>query len=192
MTAVRDLGANFYLNDSHVGKVSRADAAIGQLRELNDYVKVSTIASRAELDAALASGSVHVVCQTEMLLNGEVLDPAVINATSRQNNIGYISTQTFGPWGYAFLDYGADHIVTDHDGEQTKSYIIVNIEKGEKTKLTLHEDKRHIYQMGDHVVLREIEGMTEINNLEPIKILDTTVYTITLDIDSTKWGDYIR
>jgi len=34
------------------------------------------------------------------------------------------------------------------------------IEKGEKTVVTVHEDKRHIYQEGDHVVFKEVEGMT--------------------------------
>lgn len=34
------------------------------------------------------------------------------------------------------------------------------IEKGEKTKVTMHEDKKHIYQEGDYVVFREVEGMT--------------------------------
>jgi len=145
ITALRDLGANFYLGEAHVGKVSRADACLAQLQELNDYVKVSVLPSRADLDAALASGQVHVVCQTEMIVNGEVLDPATVNATCRQNKVGYISTQTLGPWGYAFLDYGPEHVVTDHDGEQTRSYIVTMIEKGERTKVTLHEDKRHIY-----------------------------------------------
>ena len=66
------------------------------------------------------------------------------------------------------------------------------IEKGAQTKVTLHEDKRHIYQEGDYVVLHEVEGMTEINETEPIKIVGTTTFTLTLDIDSTKFGDYTR
>lgn len=41
-------------------------------------------------------------------------------------------------------------------------------------------------------MLHEVEGMTEINETQPIKIVDTTVYTITLDIDSTKFADYSR
>ena len=58
------------------------------------------------------------------------------------------------------MDFGKEHIVTDNDGEATKSFIVTLIEKGAKTKVTLHEDKRHIYQEGDYVVLREVEGMT--------------------------------
>lgn len=58
--------------------------------------------------------------------------------------------------------------------------------------MTLHEDKRHIYQEGDYVVLREVEGMTQINETKPIKIMSTTVFTLTLDIDSTSFSDYER
>lgn len=132
------------------------------------------------------------MCQTEMIVNGEVLDPAQVDATCRANKVGYISTQTLGPWGYAFLDYGTEHIVTDHDGEQTKSFIVTMIEKGERTVVRLHEDKRHIYQYGDHVVFKEVEGMSQINGTQPIKIVDTTTFTLTLDIDSRAFGDYTR
>jgi len=34
--------------------------------------------------------------------------------------------------------------------------------------------------------------MTEINETEPIEILSTTVYTITLKLDSSKFTDYLR
>ena len=70
--------------------------------------------------------------------------------------------------------------------------MVVLIEKGEKTKITMHEDKKHIFQFGDHVVLRELEGMTQLNGTKPIKVLDTTVTTVTLDIDSTTFNDYAR
>lgn len=66
------------------------------------------------------------------------------------------------------------------------------IEKGEKTKITMHEDKKHIYQTGDYVVLREVEGMSQINETKPIKVLDTTPQTVTLDLDSRNFSDYVR
>ena len=66
------------------------------------------------------------------------------------------------------------------------------IEKGEKTKIFVHEDKRHSYQEGDHVVLREVEGMTEINETAPLKIVSTGKHDFTVELDSTKFSDYIR
>jgi ubiquitin-activating enzyme E1 len=192
VTALRDLGSNFYLEEKHVGKVSRSEGCLGKLQELNQYVKVDVIKTRDDLNSLIKSGNVHVVCQTEMLLDGEVYDPKEVNEMCRASKVGHISTQVFGPWGYAFVDYGEEHTVTDHDGEQPKSFIVVMIEKGQKTKITMHEDKKHIYQYGDYVILKEIEGMNQINNTTPIKVIDTTPTTVTLELDSTGFSDYTR
>ena len=78
-TQMNDLGANFYLEEQHVGKTSRADAGLAKLQELNPYVKVDVIPDKAALDAAISSGQVHVVCQTEMIINGEVYDQSQID-----------------------------------------------------------------------------------------------------------------
>lgn len=130
LTKINDLGANFYAEEQHVGKVSRAEAGLQKLQELNPYVKVDVIPDRKALEAAIGSGQVHVVCQTEMIINGEIYDQEDLDKACRANKVGYISSQTFGPWGYGFVDFGDEHTVTDHDGEQTKSFIIVMIEKG--------------------------------------------------------------
>ena len=66
------------------------------------------------------------------------------------------------------------------------------IEKGEKTKIFVHEDKRHSYQEGDHVVLREVEGMLEINDSKPLKIVATGKHDFTVELDSTGFSDYVR
>ena len=192
ITNVRDLGANFYTEEQHVGKVSRAEACLSKLRELNPYVKVEVIPDEAALKAAIANGSLHVVCQTEMMLQNKVLDQQELDAACREKKVGYISSQTFGPWGYAFVDYGKEHIVTDHDGEQTKQFIVVMIEKGKETVVTTHEDKRHTYQEGDYVELKEVQGMTEINGAGPFKIIKTTKHTFTLELDSSNFGEYTR
>lgn len=41
LVRVNDLGSNFYVDQTHVGKVSRAEASVGQLSELNGYVKTT-------------------------------------------------------------------------------------------------------------------------------------------------------
>ena len=192
ITKINDLGANFYTEEQHIGKVSRADACITKLRELNPYVKVEVIPDFASLQAAIKSGSIHVVCQTELMLAGAYVNPEEMDALCTTHKAGYISSQTFGPWGYAFVDYGKAHMITDGDGEQTKSFIVVMIQKGKETVVTTHEDKRHIYQEGDYVELREVEGMTEINGAGPFKITKTTKHTFTIDCDSSGFGEYKR
>jgi ubiquitin-activating enzyme E1 len=59
MTRTSDLGANFYLEEGHVGKVSRAEGVRTKLNELNPYVKLTVI---TDLEAAIKAGDLHVVC----------------------------------------------------------------------------------------------------------------------------------
>jgi ubiquitin-activating enzyme E1 len=66
------------------------------------------------------------------------------------------------------------------------------IEKGTETIVTTHEDKRHIYQEGDYVEFKEVEGMVEINENGPFKIIKTTKQTFTLELDSSGFGDYTK
>lgn len=85
--------------------------------------------------------------------------------------VGFILSETLGAAGYTFLDYGDQHLVSDADGEQTKSFIVTQITSEERATVTVHEDKRHSYQEGDHVKFVEVEGMKEINNREPVEIV---------------------
>jgi len=97
-----------------------------------------------------------------------------------------------GAAGYTFVDYGEQHLISDADGEQTKSFIVTSITNEEQATITVHEDKRHSYQEGDHVRFAEVEGMTEINNREPIEIVSVKPFSFQLKLDSTKFGAYTR
>lgn len=188
---IEDLGANFYLEESHVGKVSRAEASCQKLAELNPYVKVSVL-PWGEFEACVKDPETHVVCQTEFLLDGKFVDPNHVNEMCRQHNAGHIFTATPGAFGVTFLDYGEKHVVTDHNGENTAQFVVTFIEKGEQTTIQVHEDKRHSYEEGDYVVLTEVEGMTQINDLPPAKIVSTKSHSFVIDLDSRQFGDYTR
>lgn len=54
-------------------------------------------------------------------------------------------SETMGGAGYVFSDFGKAHIITDHDGEQCKQFIVVSISQDEEALVTVHEDKRHTY-----------------------------------------------
>jgi len=106
-----DLSSNFYTREDHVGKVSRASASFDKLQELNPYVKVNVV-DKLSLDDHL---QFNVVCYTEIFENiDKVME---VNDFVRTKNIGFILSTTFGPSGFAFLDFGDEFIVNDHDGE---------------------------------------------------------------------------
>ena len=92
---------------------------------------------------------------------------------------------------YTFVDFG-NHTIFDADGEQTKQFIVSNITQDEQATVTVHEDKRHSYQDGDYVVFREVEGMEELNNGEPIEITSCRAYDFKLKLDTRNFKAYAR
>jgi ubiquitin-activating enzyme E1 len=171
-----DLSSNFYCRPEHVGKISRAEASIGKLQELNPYVKVQATTS-------LVIDDYSVVCVTEIFEDiGKMID---MNEACRAKNIGFILSQTYGPSGFAFLDYGTNFFVNDADGEETKSFIVVNVDKANPAIVTVHEDKRHKFQDGDYVTFREVQGMTELNSLPPTPIEVINGFSFKVKVDAS-------
>lgn len=68
-----------------------------------------------------------------------------VNRFCHANKIGFILSENLGAAGYAFLDFGDQHLITDADGEQVKSFIVASITNDEQATITVHEDKRHSY-----------------------------------------------
>lgn len=132
-----DLSSNFYCREEHVGKTSRAEASFEKLQELNPYVKVNVVSTLTLEDHA----NFHVVAYTEIFNSIEHM--IEVNEFVRAKNIGFILSQTYGPQGFAFLDYGNDFSITDADGEDTKSFIVVAATQTNPCIITVHEDKRH-------------------------------------------------
>jgi ubiquitin-activating enzyme E1 len=104
---------------------------------LNPYVKVNAVDSLTLEDHA----NYHVVVYTEIFENIDRVIEA--NEFCRARGIGFILSTTYGPSGFAFLDYGNEFWVSDPDGEETKSFIVVNATQTNPVIVTVHEDKRH-------------------------------------------------
>jgi ubiquitin-activating enzyme E1 len=181
-----DLSSNFYCREEHVGKVSRANASFDKLQELNPYVKVQVVDHLSLEDHALY----NVVCYTEIFENIDKL--IEIDEFCRNRGVGFILSTTFGPSGFTFVDYGKDFIVTDADGEETKSFIVANATQGNPCIINVHEDKRHKFQDGDYVTFKEVQGMTELNSLPPTEVTVINGFSFKVNVDSTKFGEYTR
>ena len=85
----------------------------------------------------------NVVCYTENF--GGIEHLMAVNQFCRANKIGFIMSETLGAAGFTFLDYGEQHLISDADGEQTKSFIVTSITNEEQATITVHEDKRHSF-----------------------------------------------
>jgi len=167
-----DLLCNFYLHDSDVGRVGRAEAAISKLAELNPNVNV-----RRESAASLTSSSggggegavasfihhfdVMVVCESLRTPLSTVLE---WNAHCRSKKggagvVAFIFCGISGATGFAFSDFGDEFAVFDEDGTPVRSVIIDHISNATNGVVTIDGD-RHL--LNDDVVVKfeEVVGLT--------------------------------
>ncbi|OMJ80020.1 hypothetical protein SteCoe_19844 [Stentor coeruleus] len=182
----RDLGSNFYLTPENVGNTTRGKASLDKLQELNPHVRVSL--HEGPLDEAFLS-HFHVVFLSETDLDSLIR----FNNFCRNHEpaIKFLSCEVFGAAGYGFVDFGNDFICFDKDGENNRSFIISNITNGNPGIVMVHEEKRHTYQDGDYVVFKEVQGMTEINGLEPMPVKFVSPFSFSIG-DTSSFGSYTR
>ena len=161
----RDLSSNFYLTQEDISTRSRGQACAPKLQELNPHVKVSLF--EGEVTEDLLS-HFHVVFFTD----SDQASLVRFNhfCRTREQSIGFLSCENWGAAGQGFVDYGDEFLSFDKDGENNRSFIISNITSGNPGIVTVHEEKRHTYQDGDHVVFKEVQGMSEINGLAPVAV----------------------
>jgi ubiquitin-activating enzyme E1 len=145
-----DLSSNFYCREEHVGKTSRAIASYEKLTDLNPYVKVNVVSSLTLEDHA----NFHVVAYTEILTNiDEMIE---INEFVRSKNIGFILSQTYGPQGFTFLDYGNDFIINDVNGSEISLFGIKTITRTNPCIVTSNLNINNKFQDGDHVKFSDV------------------------------------
>jgi ubiquitin-activating enzyme E1 len=160
LVSLNDLGSNFYLAEEHIGNQRRDKASLNKLTELNPYVNVDILESLELLNVS----NFNVVVFTEVLAR-ETLEK--INEECRSKKIGFIYAAALGISGFAFVDFGTEFMIRDENGEECKQYIIRTISK-EKRGIVLIDDTIGTGKLalsdGDHVVFKEVGGMTELND----------------------------
>ena len=182
----RDLASNFYLTQEDVGNRSRGQTCTTKLQELNPHVKVNLY--EGEITEELLAGF-HVVFFTDT--DRESLARFNNFCRTRETPIGFLSCESWGAAGYGFVDYGDEFLSFDKDGENNRSFIISNITTGNPGIVTVHEEKRHTYQDGDFVVFKEVQGMPEINGLDPVEIKFVSPFSFSIG-DTSAFSAYTR
>lgn len=120
---IQDLGSNFFLTESDVGK-KMAPTLVPKFKELNPFCKVK--AETGGLTAeVVAQHTVMIVC--ELMPLQELLK---WDDFCRSKSIPFIYAFTGGAFASVFVDFGADHIVTDPDGQQPMVRLVDSIENG--------------------------------------------------------------
>jgi ubiquitin-activating enzyme E1 len=176
------------LNVTPDGKISRAEAAIDQLKELNPYVEVNVVKTPVTIESLK---NYTVVFVTELLFPISKLKEMDLFCRSQNPAIGFIFTLTLGLYGFTFVDLGPKMYVKDSTGEMTIPFVVALITQGNPGIVRLHEDKKHNLSDDDYVKFKEVEGMTELNTAEPmqIKVIDKLSFKI---CDTSKFKEFIR
>lgn len=116
-----DLGVNFFITEADIEKgISRADASVPRLRELNPLCKMEVAASLS--DELVKASSALVI--TQIMPTTELVR---LNELCRGLGIAFFYAFTGGVSTSVFADFGPKHEVCDPDGEKPVQKLIVDI-----------------------------------------------------------------
>ncbi|XP_077182207.1 ubiquitin-like modifier-activating enzyme 7 isoform X3 [Paroedura picta] len=180
-----DLSSQFYLSEKDVGQ-NRAVVSQQRLAELNRYVPV--LAYTEKLSESFLSAF-----QVVVLTNSPLEEQLRISDFCHANNICFVLADTRGLAGQLFCDFGKSFPVYHASEAEPVSAVIQHITQGNPGVLTVacedEEGQGHQFVDGDWVTFTEVEGMTELNNLEPCPILVAGQYSLEIG-DTSSFSPY--
>lgn len=103
-----------------------------------------------------------------------------ISQITRANDIALIIADTRGLFSQVFCDFGNTFTVVDTNGEPPVSAMVASISRDSEGVVTCLDDTRHGMEDGDYVTFSEVQGMTELNGCEAIKIKVLGPYTFSI------------
>lgn len=180
---LRDFSSQFYFTEKDIGQ-NRAEACCKQLSELNNYVPTRSYTGPLD-EEFIKKFSVVVLTaspRSEQLRISEI---------THASNIALIIADTRGLFAQVFCDFGDEFTVVDTNGEPSVSAMIADVSNDKEGIVTCIDDTRHGMEDGDYVTFSEIQGMTELNHCEPIKIKVLGPYTFSIG-DTTTFSKYER
>eukprot|EP00106_Octopus_bimaculoides_P013461 XP_014780903.1 PREDICTED: ubiquitin-like modifier-activating enzyme 1 [Octopus bimaculoides] len=145
-----DLASQFFLREEDVGK-NRAEVSAPRLAELNNYVPVNCY--MGDLNEEFLKKFQVIVLTTSSLDEQQR-----INDLCRKFGMKFIVANTKGLFG-----------LTSTLNEQDSEGIV-----------TCLDEARHGYEDGDYVSFNEVQGMTNLNTSDPIKIKVLGPYTFSI------------
>ncbi|KAK2862011.1 hypothetical protein Q5P01_001544 [Channa striata] len=183
LTVWRDLSSQFFLKESHLGQ-NRAKCSLPQLSALNPRVIVSEHTGPLNEELLL---KFQVVVLTDSSLD----DQKRFGDLCHSRGIKLIVADTKGLCGQLFCDFGETFEVLDKDGEMAASAMIQNITKENPGMVLCTDDQKHSFSDGTTVSFSEVQGMTELNNIDPVKIKVCDSYSFTI-CDTSAFSQYER
>uniref|UniRef100_A0A8C5G6Z0 E1 ubiquitin-activating enzyme n=1 Tax=Gouania willdenowi TaxID=441366 RepID=A0A8C5G6Z0_GOUWI len=178
-----DLSSQFFLKECHLGQ-NRALCSLQQLTALNPHVQVLAYTQPLDTDFLLQF-------QVVVLTNSSLDDQKRFGELCHSRGIQFIVADTKGLCGQLFCDFGECFEVLDSDGVTPASVMIQHISKENPGLVICTDDKKHGLNKGSKVVFSEVQGMTELNNSQPVEINVCGPYSFSIN-DTSSFSDYIR
>ncbi|WFC99050.1 E1 ubiquitin-activating enzyme [Malassezia yamatoensis] len=182
---MQDLGTQFFLRKSDVGQsgVTRASATAPRLAEINTYVPIKV------LDVPELNHEVLSKFQVVVLCNQSISEQLRINDLTHNTPTHFLAASIHGLFGSVFTDFGSNFVCKDPTGEQPLSGMVVSIDQDQQGLVTTLDETRHGLEDGDFVTFSEVEGMTELNDIQPRKVTVKGPYTFTIG-DTSSFQPY--
>jgi len=186
-----DLAAQFYLSEADIGK-SRAQVSLPKLAELNGYVSVRVAEEPLHKDFLQKFSVVVVTCMPldEMLRVNALLREIAAERQASQKSPGVfhsmpmVAADVRGVFSYAFSDFGDNFTIFDNNGEQPREMLIEQITQEQEAMVTLVEDSPLKLDTGDWVRFNGVQGMPELNNMEPMEITKVSNHSFSIKVDT--------
>lgn len=182
VVSVADLGCNFCLRESDVGR-NRAVSIADTLRELNPSADVDVI-TEPSIEASLSH--YNLVAAT----SGSLPELIRLNWLCRNINIPFIATETRGLFSFVFTDLGDTYSFKDESLEPSALLLVANVTQDNPATITVVEEQRHSLDDGDEVMFSGIKGMEELNQGGSYRVTVTGTHTFSIPIDTRGFGRY--
>lgn len=190
---INDLTANFFLSEKDVkDKKRRDDSCFNSLLELNPLVKLeilreNSIIEHIKENLLLKEEKYDVVVVTEFMEKELLIN---LDNICRKNEIGFIYGTELGIMGFCFVDFGENFKCYEKEDEEPPNLMINSISKNSPGIVNLVNPINNLYKNKDYITFKDIEGMVELNNCNPIQIEIVDKYNIKI-CDTSHFSDYI-
>ena len=193
ISKINDLTSNYFISEKDVSENKRRDeASLYNLLQLNTFVKIEILKSgpiikHLKENIKNENEKYDVIVITEFMPKNFIIE---IDNFCRENKIGFIYGAELGINVFCFTDFGKEFIVYDQNGEDPKRFTIKSISNANPGIVNLvHPLGSLDLKSNDFVIFKEIQGMTELNNCQPIKIKKIDNYSIQI-CDTTEFSNY--
>jgi len=184
LAKVEDLGSQFYLTEADIGK-PRSKPTVEKLSALNEYVRLEAYEGDVMDKEFISKFNIVVVADAPLQLK---LD---LNTICRQTGAKFIACQINGLFANTFCDFGEEFTVTDTNGEAPISRMVSSISSSNPAIVQINDDVRLELETGAKVRFTEVQGMTELNSMEPMEITVKSPTSFEIQIDSAQLAEYV-